>query len=233
MQKKTYEKSNSGTMGRLISTLFSFYPVMMPVTVFCIFFNAVISSIPAVFMQNVIAMVESSWQSGDWSSVGGMILSTVGLLAFFYVLSLISGLIYNQLMAIITQGSLKKLRQKMFNGMQDLPIKYFDVNNHGDIMSHYTNDIDTLRQMISQSLPQLLISAVTVLTIFSIMIYYCVWLAIVVLAGVSVMLLITNKIGGNSARHFFRQQRVLGKEEGFIEEMMNGQKVIKVFCHEE
>lgn len=220
-------------MGRLISTLFSFYPVMMPVTVFCIFFNAVISSIPAVFMQNVIAMVESSWQGGDWSSVGGKILSTVGLLAFFYVLSLISGLIYNQLMAIITQGSLKKLRQKMFNGMQDLPIKYFDVNNHGDIMSHYTNDIDTLRQMISQSLPQLLISAVTVLTIFSIMIYYCVWLAIVVLAGVSVMLLITKKIGGNSARHFFRQQRVLGKEEGFIEEMMNGQKVIKMFCHEE
>ena len=233
MQKKTYEKSKGGTMGRLISTLFSFYPVMMPVTVFCIFFNAVISSIPAVFMQNVIAMVESSWQSGDWSSVGGRILSTVGLLAFFYVLSLISGLIYNQLMAIITQGSLKKLRQKMFNGMQDLPIKYFDANNHGDIMSHYTNDIDTLRQMISQSLPQLLISAVTVLTIFSIMIYYCVWLAIVVLAGVSVMLLITKKIGGNSARHFFRQQRVLGKEEGFIEEMMNGQKVIKVFCHEE
>ena len=233
MQKKTYEKSKGGTMGRLISTLFSFYPVMMPVTVFCIFFNAVISSIPAVFMQNVIAMVESSWQGGDWSSVGGKILSTVGLLAFFYVLSLISGLIYNQLMAIITQGSLKKLRQKMFNGMQDLPIKYFDVNNHGDIMSHYTNDIDTLRQMISQSLPQLLISAVTVLTIFSIMIYYCVWLAIVVLAGVSVMLLITKKIGGNSARHFFRQQRVLGKEEGFIEEMMNGQKVIKMFCHEE
>jgi len=233
MQNKESKKYKGGTAGRLISTLFSFFPVMLPVTIFCILFNAVVSSMPAIFMQKVIAFVENGWQSGDWSLIGPSILSTVGILAFFYVLSLISGLIYNQLMAIITQNSLEKLREKMFNGMQNLPIKFFDTHNHGDIMSHYTNDIDTLRQLISQSIPQFLISAVTVITIFSIMLYYCVWLAIIVLVGILTMTFITKRVGGNSARHFFRQQMVLGKEEGFIEEMMNGQKVIKVFCHEE
>lgn len=221
------------TISRLIKTLFEFYPVLLPVAVFCIIFSAAVSSIPSVFMQRVIAMVEQSWQSGDWSAVGVGILSTVGVLAVFYVLSLAASLAFNQLMAIITQGSLKKLREKMFGGMQNLPIKYFDTHNHGDIMSHYTNDIDTLRQMISQSFPQLMISVVTVLTVFSIMIYYCVWLALVVLAGVAGMVWITKHIGGRSAKYFFHQQEALGKEEGYIEEIMNGQKVVKVFCREE
>ena len=209
-----------------------FYPVMLPVAVVCIVFSAVVSSIPAVFMQNVIAAVETSWQSGDWSAVGGRILSLVGLLAAFYVLALISSVTYNQIMAIMTQGTLKLLRGVMFDGMQRLPIKYFDTHNHGDIMSHYTNDIDTLRQMVSQSFPQLLISAVTVVTIFCIMIYYCVWLALVVVAGVVLMYVITKKLGGGSAKFFFRQQTALGKVEGFVEEIMNGEKVVKVFCHE-
>ena len=230
MQNKSVKK---GTTRRLLKMLLEFYPVKMPLTIFCILFSAVVSSVPAIFMQNVIALVETSWQSGDWSSVGSRILGLVCLLALFYVLSLLSGLAYNQIMAVMTQGALMKLRKKMFNGMQNLPIQYFDTHNHGDIMSHYTNDIDTLRQMISQSFPQLLISSVTVITILIIMLYYCVWLTLVVLAGVSAMLLVTKKIGGNSARHFFRQQRALGREEGFIEEMMNGQKVVKVFCHEE
>ncbi len=233
MRKTKKNKSKKGITKRLLATLFRFYPVILPITVFCIVFNAVISSIPAVFMQNVIALVESSWQTGDWSAVGGKILSFVAILAVFYVLSLLSGFAFNQLMAVMTQGSLRKLRETMFNGMQDLPIRYFDRNNHGDIMSRYTNDIDTLRQMISQSFPQLLISGITVLTVFVIMIYYSVWLTLVVLAGVSVMLFVTKKIGGNSAKHFIRQQEVLGQEEGFIEEIMNGQKVVKVFCHEE
>ena len=218
---------------RLIRTLFSFYPVMLPLTVVCIIFSAAVSSIPAVFMQNIIAVVETSWQNGDWASAGGQILSLVGVLAVFYLLSLVSAFAYSQMGAVLTQGSLKKLREKMFNSMQDLPVAYFDTHNHGDIMSHYTNDIDTLRQMVSQSMPQLLISAVTVITVFSIMIYYSVWLALVVLAGVIVMLIVTKKVGGKSAKYFFRQQASLGKEEGFIEEMMNGQKVVKVFCHEE
>lgn len=227
------KKGRKGTVGRLLKMIHEFYPVMMPVTVVCIVFNAIVSSFPAVFMQNVISAVEESWQSGDWDAVGTKILWFVGALVVFYVVSLLAGITFHQLMAIITQGTLKKMRGKMFNGMQRLPIKYFDTNNHGDIMSHYTNDIDTLRQMISQSFPQLLISAVTVLTIFCIMIYYCLWLTLVVIFGVVLMFFITKKVGGSSAKYFFRQQTALGKVEGFVEEMMNGQKVIKVFCHEE
>ncbi len=232
--KKGPVKVKKGTAGRLIKTLFGFYPVLMPLTLVCIIFNAVVSSIPAVFMQRVISSVEESWNSGAvWETVGNAIISSVLILAVFYVLSLTSGFIYNQTMAVITQGTLKKLRVKMFNNMQNLPVKFFDTNNHGDIMSHYTNDIDTLRQMVSQSFPQLLISAVTVVTIFSIMLYFCVWLSIVVLVGVVIMLLVTKKVGGGSARYFVSQQIALGKEEGYIEEIMNGQKVVKVFCHEE
>ncbi len=232
--KKDPVKVKKGTAGRLIKTLFGFYPVLMPLTLACIIFNAVVSSIPAVFMQKVISSVEESWNSGAvWETVGNAIISSVLILAVFYVLSLTSGFIYNQTMAVITQGTLKKLRVKMFNNMQNLPVKFFDTNNHGDIMSHYTNDIDTLRQMVSQSFPQLLISAVTVITIFFIMLYFCVWLSIVVLAGVAIMLLVTKKVGGGSARYFVSQQIALGKEEGYIEEIMNGQKVVKVFCHEE
>ena len=141
------------TIVRLLKTMRAFYPVMLPAVVVCIVFSAVVSSFPLFFMQNIIALVEQSWQSSDWSAVGGRILSLVGALVIFYVLSLIANVVFNQLMAVITQGTLRKMREKMFNGMQRLPVKYFDTNNHGDIMSHYTNDIDTLRQMISQSFP--------------------------------------------------------------------------------
>ena len=140
---------------------------------------------------------------------------------------------FNRKMAVITQGTLKRLRVKMFNRMQDLPVKYFDTHNHGDIMSYYTNDIDTLRQLISQSIPQFLMSAVMVSTVFGIMLYYSVWMALVVAAGVAVMLRVIKHVGGSSARYFISQQKAIGKTEGFVEEMMNGQKVIKVFCHEE
>lgn len=230
MKSKNRKK---GLVRRILKTMREFYPIMLPVTIVCIIFNAIVSSFPSIFMQNIIAVVEKSWQSGDWNSVSSKILKLVMALIVFYVLSLLAGFIYNQLMAIITQGTLKKLREKMFNGMQLLPIKYFDTNNHGDIMSHYTNDIDTLRQMISQSFPQLMISVISVLTIFCIMIYYCAWLTLVVILGVVLIFIITKKVGGGSAKYFFRQQTALGKVEGFAEEMMNGQKVVKVFCHEE
>lgn len=227
------KKSGRGSIVlRLLKTMREFYPVMMPVTVICIVFSAVVSSVPAIFMQNVIAVVEQSWQNGDWASVGGEILRLVSILAVFYILSLTSSLAFNQLMAIMTQGTLKKLRVKMFNGMQRLPIKYFDTNNHGDIMSYYTNDIDTLRQMVSQSFPQILTSSIMVLTVFCIMLYYSIWLAIVIVFGMIIMLLAVRKIGGGSARYFFRQQVAVGKVEGFVEEIMNGEKVVKVFCHE-
>ena len=218
---------------RLIKMLFSFYPVMLPVALGCILFNAIISSIPSIFMQNVISLVEQSWQAGDWAAVGGQILHFVLILVVLYVLSLAAGTVFNQLMAIITQGSLAKMREKMFNGMQDLPIKYFDTHNHGDVMSYYTNDIDTLRQMISQSLPQLIISTVTVITVLSIMLYFSVWMTLVVLVGVFFMVLVTKKVGGRSSKYFIRMQQSIAATEGVVEEMMNGQKVIKVFCHEQ
>ncbi len=204
--------SRSRTLVRLLKTMLSFYPVMLPVAVICIVLNALISSLPSVFMQNVIAIVEDSFEAGDWAPVSGQIMSLVCLLAVFYVLSLAAGFAFNQLMAIIPQGSLMKLRERMFGGMQRLPIKYFDVNNHGDIMSYYTNDIDTLRQMISQSFPQLLVSAVTVITVFCIMIYYCVWLTLVVVLGIALMTLIIRRIGGKSSSYFISQHE---RSEGY------------------
>ena len=222
-----------GTIRRLVRTLLEFYPVLLPVTLVCILFSAVVATVPSVFMQKIIAVIEGSWQSGDWAAVSGRIFGLVAILIVLYVLSLASVFIWNRLMAVITQGTLKKLRCKMFNGMQDLPLRYFDTHSHGDIMSHYTNDIDTLRQLISQSMPQLMSTAVVVTSVLCIMLYYSLWLALVVVAGTLLMLLIVKYVGGNSAKYFRRQQMAVGKVEGFVEELMNGQKVVKVFCHEE
>ena len=231
--KEMQAAPKKGVIKRIIRTLFSFYPVLMPVVLFCILFNAIVSAIPAVFMQNIIAVIEQSYQSGDWEAVAGKILGMAAILAILYAVSLIASFTYCRLLAVITQGSLKKLREKMFNGMQNLPIKYFDTHSHGDIMSYYTNDIDTLRQLISQSMPQLLSSGVMVITVFGIMLYYSLWMSLVIVAGVIIMLRVIKKVGGNSAKYFSRQQESIGKVEGYIEEMMNGQKVVKVFCHEE
>ncbi len=226
------KRDKKGTLGRLLKTLFEFYPVKMPLVLLCIVFSAIVTSIPAIFMQNIISIVETSWKTGNWEAVSTKIVTYVSILLMFYILSLLSAVAFTQMMATITQGFLKKLRVKMFHGMQNLPIKYFDTHNHGDIMSYYTNDIDTLRQLVSQSIPQLLISSVTVLTVFGIMMYFSLWLTLVVVIGVILMFVVTKKIGGNSAKYFTRQQTSLGKAEGYIEEIMNGQKVVQVFCHE-
>ena len=227
------QRAPKGVLWRLLKTLFEFYPVLLPITLVCILINAIVSSVPSVFMQNIIALVDSSYKSGDWSSVSGQILTFVGILVTMYIISLIAGFCYTQLMAIITQGSLKKLREKMFDHMEDLPIRYFDTNGHGDIMSYYTNDVDTLRQMISQSLPQMLISGVTLLTVFCIMMYYSMILGLIVVAGIVCMTLAARYVTSHSSKYFLRQQVTLAKAEAFMEEMMTGQKVIKVFCHED
>ena len=231
MNKK--KKMNFKVIGRLFKELFSYYPKMLPITIVCILFNAVISSIPSVFMQNVIAEIEKYVSTGDWAAAQGPILSLVMTLGGLYLISIITGIVYQQLIAIIGQGSLQKLRSKMFRKMETLPIRYFDTNSHGDIMSYYTNDIDTLRQLISQSIPSLITASVTVITIFSIMAYYSIWLLLVVLIGVVIMLFVIKYVGGNSGRYFMAQQQAIAKAEGYIEEMMNGQKVVKVFNHEE
>lgn len=230
---KAMAKAGKKTFLRLIRTIFGFFPVLMPLVIIGILFNAIVGSIPSIFMQKVIAVIEENWQSGDWNGCKDQILHYTGILLTLYGLALAASIFYNRKMAEITQGTLKKLREKMFNSMQDFPVKYFDTHNHGDIMSYYTNDIDTLRQLISQSIPQFLNAAVMVTTVFCIMLYYSIWMALVVVAGVVIMLNIIKKVGGSSARFFIQQQKAIGKTEGFVEEMMNGQKVIKVFCHEE
>ncbi|MDO4438165.1 MAG: ABC transporter ATP-binding protein [Eubacteriales bacterium] len=233
VKAKNKKKANKGTLPRLIKMVFGFYPVLLPFILVCILINAVVSSIPSLFQQQIISLIELNWRDGNWEAVGPKILSLVFILLILYVISLIAGFIYNQGMAIITQGTLDKMRQKLFGKMQDLPIKYFDTHNHGDIMSYYTNDIDAMRQLISQSIPQLMISGIAVITVLSIMTFFSVWLLVVVLLGVMFMLMVTKKIGGGSAKYFMKQQKAIAKTEGYIEEIMNGQKVVKVFNHEE
>ena len=227
------QRAPKGVLRRLLRTLFEFYPVLLPITMLCIVINAVVSAAPAIFMQNVIQIVDDSYKSGDWSAVSGQILTFVGILIVMYLVSLVAGTFYTQMMAIITQGSLRKLREKMFSHMQDLPIRYFDTNGHGDIMSYYTNDVDTLRQLISQSLPQMTISGIMLLVVFCIMIYYSVILAALVVVGVVCMVFAARAITARSSKFFLRQQVTIANAEAFMEEMMTGQKVIKVFCHEE
>ena len=226
-------RAPKGVLRRLIRMVFEFFPVLLPVALVCILINAVVRSMPAVFMQKVIAVVEDTYESGDWSLASGRILKLLTILVTMYVISLIAGAAYNQMMAIITQGTLAKLRKKMFDHMQDLPIRYFDTHNHGDIMSFYTNDIDTLRQLISQSLPQMMISGVTLLSVFCIMMYYSIWLAMIVVFGVVIMTFLARYISGHSSSLFLKQQINIAKLEGYMEEMMSGQKVVKVFCHED
>ena len=226
-------KINKKTLSRLIKELFSCYPRLVPFTLLCVLFSALVSAIPAVFIQKTIAYIEIWYKSGDWQAAKSDIIPTILILAALYLLSITSVTLYTQLLAKITQGFLCKMRQKMFNGMQNLPIKFFDTNKHGDIMSHYTNDIDTLRQLVSQSLPSLVQSSAIILTVLSIMLWYSVWMTLVVLLGVIAMFFVTKKIGGGSAKYFVRQQKSIGKTEAFAQEMMNGQRVIKVFCHEE
>lgn len=230
-------KNNRGnkknTFTRLIKTLFEFYPVLLPIIIALILFNSVVSSIPSVFMQNIIAVIEKYWRTKNWAQAQVEVFSFVSILVILYILSLIASFTYNRLMAVVTQGSLMKFREKMFARMESLPIRYFDTNAHGDIMSIYTNDTDTLRQLISQSLPALMQTSIVLLTVFCIMIYYSFWLTGVVLIGCVIMFFITKNFGSKSSRFFIKQQQTLGATEGYIEEMMNGQKVIKVFNHEE
>ena len=232
--KKPRPKAKKGTFKRLIRELFSFYPRLLPITMCCIIFSAAIGAIPALFMSKVYGKIEYAIEhSLGWSDVSADIIVLVIILGCLYLASLISAFTYNQLMVTITQGTLRKFRDKMFDKMQNLPIKYFDTHNHGDVMSYYTNDIDTLRQLISQSIPQLLMTTVTVSVLVCVMLVLSLWMTIVVFLGAMLMLFVTGKIGGGSARHFIRQQIAIGKTEGYVEEMMHGQKVIKVFCHED
>ena len=226
-------KADFRSLGRAVKRLFVYYPVMAPLTMVCILFSAIVSSVPSLFVQQVLSVVEKWYESGDWTAARPEIVRYIVILAAMYVLSMIAMTVYTQLMAIMTQGYLNKLRIEVFSGMQDLPIKFFDTNKTGDIMSYYTNDIDTLRMLVSQTLPTLIQSLSIVLTVFAIMLYFSIWLTMVLVLGVVCMFLVSKKIGGGSAKYFVQQQRSVAAAEGYVQEMMNGQKVVKVFCHEE
>lgn len=226
-------RAKKGTLKRLIKMLFEFYPVLTPVIIVCIIFSSIVSSIPALFIQKVTASIGSFIETRDWAVAKQEIIPQVLILLALYVVSVLAITLYTQLAAVLTQGYLNKMRKKMFGGMQSLPISYFDRNKKGDIMSHYTNDIDAIRQLISQALPSLLMAGVIVVTVFFIMLSFSVWITLLVLLGVALMLVVSKVFGGGSAKYFIRQQKAMGKTEGYVQEMMNGQKVVKVFCHEE
>ena len=232
MGKTKLGAEDKKTLGRVLKLLFEFYPGKTVVVIIGIVVTAISSALPALFNNRIISLIEEGLKvgiDGVWKQITVTVLCLVGM----YLISLTSIFVYNRIMATVTQGFLSKLRIRMFEGMQDLPIKYFDTNSHGDIMSYYTNDVDTLRQLISQSLPNLLSSALTITVVFIIMLYFSFWLTLAVILGIIAMFAVTAKIGGNSAKYFVKQQQALAKTEGFVEEMMNGQKVVKVFCHEE
>ena len=226
-------QAKAGTAVRLIKTLFSFYPALLPAVVVCLLVAAMSSSFGSVFLQGALQIVTEFGESGNWAAAQPEVFRLVATLAAVYLVGVCASLFWNRAMAIITQGSLEKLREKLFNHMQDLPISYFDTHQRGDVMSHYTNDIDAIRQMISQSLPNLFQTCVVLVTVFVIMLYFSVWMCLVIVAGVAFMVFMTKVLGGNSARFFVAQQRELGVVEGQVEEIMNGQKVVKAFCHEQ
>ncbi len=220
------------TFGRIIKTLCSYYPVLVPVSAFCILFSAASAAIPDLFIQKIIAVIDVHFKTGNWAAASREIIPMIIFLVILYILSLAATGLYTQLMAYITQGFLSKLRCNMFDGMQNLPIKFFDTHKHGDIMSYYTNDIDTLRQLVSQSLPALIRAGAVVLSVLGIMLYFSIWMTLILVVGVIVMMAVSKKLGGGSAKYFIRQQKSIGRTEGFVQEMMNGQKVVKVFGHE-
>lgn len=225
-------KNAKGTLSRLFKFLFKYYKAYLVIVGVCILLSALAGTVSSLFLNKLLLIIKDGLDLG-FDSVAGRLMQVIGLMIGFYALGVITTFIYSQLMAVVTQGFLNKMRQNMFGSMQSLPIKYFDTHTHGDIMSYYTNDIDTLRQLISQSMPQLFTSLLTIIALLFYMLYLSVWMTLVVFLGVFAMTMVTKKVGGNSARYFVKQQKAIGVVEGYIEEMMNGQKVVQVFCHEE
>ena len=226
-------KENFGAISWTLKKFFGFYPVLGPLAMLCVLFSAIVASLPAIFIQKVLAVIEKWVSSGDWAAARVELLPYIFTLIGLYAVSICSLTLETQLMAVMTQGFLDKMRREMFGGMQDLPIRYFDSHKTGDIMSFYTNDIDALRQLVSQSLPSLIRSVSIVLAVLFIMIYYSLWMTLVLLLGVVAMFFVTKTIGGGSAKYFLQQQKAVAAMEGFAQETMEGQKVVKVFCHEE
>lgn len=221
-------------LGRLLSYLFHYYKIRLIAVFICIMITAAAGISSSIFLNLVIQEIIDPIRAGaQWADISTSLFYIIGGMGLMYVIALCASFFYNQTMAVVTQGFLMHVRNDMFGKMESLPIRYFDTHTHGDIMSTYTNDTDALRQLISMSIPQVYYSIVAALVLFVIMLLMSLWLMFVVFFGVALMLLVAKYVGGRSARYFIRQQEAIGKTEGYIEEMMGGQKVIKVFCHED
>ena len=225
------QKVKKGTVKRLLREITQGNVARLAVVVVCIMITAASSVSASLFLKTLIndyilPLVQQ--KTGDFLPL----LGALGKMAAIYLAGVVAVYIQNRVMAVVAQGVLKKIRNAMFSHMQTLPIRYFDTHTHGDIMSHYTNDTDTLRQMISQTVPQTISSFVTVVAVFISMVATSWHLTIFVVLFIAFMFFVTGKVAGQSGKYFVKQQRALGDVNGYIEEMMNGQKVVKVFCHE-
>lgn len=225
-------KNPGKLFARLMGFIFKKYLPACIIVVICIFVSVLANVQGTMFTKNLIDdYIVPLLKTGTPDY--GPLLAAMGRVAIFYGIGVISTFAYSKIMIYVSQGTIKNLRVELFSHMQDLPIRYFDSHAHGDIMSIYTNDIDTLRQLISQSLPQILNSAITVVSVFVSMVILNIPLTILTIVMVIVTTVVTKKFAGFSSRYFLAQQRDLGKVNGFIEEMLNGQKVVKVFTHEQ
>ena len=223
-----------GTFGRLFKTLFKYYKWRLIAVIFCILFTSVGGLVSSVYMQLLVDdVITPALASGFNDDLKARLVGLIIMMVSVYSLVIITSFLYTRIMATVTQGMLYHLRTDMFAKMQKLPIKYFDTHAHGDIMSTYTNDTDATRQLIGQSLPHLLTNSLTLVVSIALMLNYSFWLSLVVLFSTIIMTFVVKKIGGNSAKNMVAQQTSLAIEEGFVEEMMKGQKVVKVFTHEE
>ena len=228
------QKGGFKVIGRVIRMLFKNYKPMLFALMISLVISAICGSIAGVFLQNIYVQIENVAKAkATIDEAMTQVVKIVITMIVIYGVGWIATATLGQVGAVVTQRFLRDLRNEVFDKMEKLPIKYFDRNAHGDIMSVYTNDIDALRQLVSQSLPQLCSTIITLVTLTVIMIYYSILLWAIVVVGVIAILFITKTIGGRSAKYFMAQQRSVGQVEGYIEEMMNGQKVVKVFCHEE
>ena len=217
---------------RLMGMLMKHYGAAIIIVAICIIINVLANVQGTMFMQRLIDDYITPLLKSETKNYTPL-LHAIGRVACFYGIGIIASYSYNRIMVNVTQGMLKTFRDSMFTKMEQLPIKYFDTHAHGDIMSMYTNDTDTLRQMISQSMPQLFNSAITIISTTVCMFMLNIPLTALTFFMVGIMLVLTRKIGGLSAKHFIAQQKDIGTVNGYIEEMMQGQRVVKVFCHEE
>ena len=232
MHGKPRQKAKKGTMGRLLKFLFKTNGKLLSVVFICLLISAVVSVSSSIFLENLIVQIGKGLIHG-LDAVWGNLLTIFITMGCVYLAGILCNFIYSRLMAIITQKFLHEVRTDIFDKMQALPIKFFDTHKTGDIMSSFTNDTDALRQLVSQSIPQLFSVSISLITLLIIMFTSSLWLSLLLFVGVFAMFSVTKMVGGNSAKYFIRQQQSLATEEGFVEEIMHGQKVVKVFCHED